>query len=136
MDLVNFEGEIKTPVITAENAKNFHRLRIEVDGNNSFTYVDGILVDAVLAHLPRGGVRLAGRTLNPRGFNDVLTYPRLNEIGFFAGEGCQAHFKYLKVKIFVIFKIRGIFLNRFKIFLFKKRGYNPLNLLFKNSLPG
>lgn len=98
VDLVNFEGEIKTPVITAENAKNFHRLRIEVDGNNSFTYVDGILVDAVLAHLPRGGVRLAGRTLNPRGFNDVLTYPRLNEIGFFAGEGCQAHFKYLKVK--------------------------------------
>lgn len=29
------------------------------------------------------------RCLNPRGVNDVLTYPHLNQIGFFAGEkGC------------------------------------------------
>lgn len=97
-DLVNFEGDVKTPVITAENANAFHRLRIEIDGNNSFTYVDDVLVDAVLAPLPMGGTRLAGRTLNPRGFNDVLTYPRLNEIGFFAGEGCEAQFKYLRVR--------------------------------------
>lgn len=97
-DLVNFEGDVKTPVITAENANAFHRLRIEIDGNNSFTYVDDVLVDAVLSPLPMGGTRLAGRTLNPRGFNDVLTYPRLNEIGFFAGEGCEAQFKYLRVR--------------------------------------
>ena len=98
VDLVNFEGETKTPVITPENAKNFHSLRIEVDGNNSFTYVDDVLVDACLAPLPMGGTKLAGRTLNPRGNNDVLTYPRLNEIGFFAGNGCEAQFKYLKVR--------------------------------------
>ncbi|MCM1135826.1 MAG: glycoside hydrolase family 78 protein [Clostridium sp.] len=98
VDLVNFEGESKTPVITAENAGAFHTLRIEVDGNNSLAYVDDILVDAVMAPMPMGGARLAGRTLNPRGFNDVLTYPRLNEIGFFAGENCKAQFKYLKVK--------------------------------------
>lgn len=98
VDLVNFEGDVKTPVITGENAKDYHSLRIEIDGNNSFTYVDDILVDAVLAPLPMGGTRLAGRTLNPRGFNDVLTYPRLNEIGFFAAKGCKAQFKYLKVR--------------------------------------
>lgn len=97
-DLVNFEGDVKKPVITDENAGDFHRLRIEVDGNNSLTYLDDILVDAVMAPLPMGGARLAGRTLNPRGFNDVLTYPRLNEIGFFAGEGCEGHFKYLTVR--------------------------------------
>lgn len=35
---------------------------------------------------------------HPRGHNDVLTYPRLNEIGFFAGEGDTAYFKDLTVK--------------------------------------
>lgn len=95
--LVNFHGEEKIPVITKENATQFHILRIEVDGNNAFAYVDDILVDAVEQEA-FFGTRLVGRTLNPRGYNDVLTYPRLNEIGFFAGEGDQAYFEYLSVK--------------------------------------
>lgn len=96
--LVNFEGEEKVPVIRDENKHDFHSLRIEVDGNNAYTYVDDILVDAEYKTTPWGTPLLTGRTLNPRGNNDVLTYPRLNEIGFFAGEKDQAYFKYLRVK--------------------------------------
>lgn len=95
-ELVNFQGEEKYPVITRENAGDFHQLRIEIDGNNSMTYVDDILVDAV-EQKEFWGTKLVGRTLNPRGNNDVLTYPRLNEIGFFA-EGTKAFFKYLTVR--------------------------------------
>lgn len=84
-------------LITEENAYDFHCLRIEVDGNNAFTYLDGVLVDAV-AKQEFFGRTVKGRTLNPRGNNDVLTYPRLNEIGFFAGEGDSACFKYLSVR--------------------------------------
>lgn len=68
-----------------------------MDGNNAFTYLDGVLVDAV-AKQEFFGRTVKGRTLNPRGNNDVLTYPRLNEIGFFAGEGDSACFKYLSVR--------------------------------------
>ncbi len=95
--LVSFEGEEKHPLITAENAGDFHTIRIEVEGNNAWTYMDGVLVDAVVTEKPFGKIR-GGRTLNPRGNNDVLTYPRLNEIGFFAGEGSRAYFKYLSVR--------------------------------------
>lgn len=97
VDLVNFDGEEKHPLITKENAQQFHVLKVEVDGNNAWTYVDGVLTDAVLVPLPFGGEKKNGRVLNPRGTNDVLTYPRLNEIGFFAGEGDRAYFSYLKV---------------------------------------
>jgi alpha-L-rhamnosidase len=95
--LINYKGEDKAPIITKENAGQFHTIRIEVDGNNSMTYVDDILVDAV-EKKEFWGVKIAGRQLNPRGDNDVLTYPRLNEIGFFAGEGDTAYFQYLKVQ--------------------------------------
>ena len=95
--LVNFSGEEKIPVITEENQYDFHKLRIEVDGNNSFTYVDDVLVDAVLQK-EFFGTKTVGRVLNPRGHNDVITYPRLNEIGFFAGEGDTAYFKNLTVR--------------------------------------
>lgn len=95
-ELVNFQGEEKIPIITRENAGEFHKLRIEVDGNNSMTYVDDILVDAV-EQKEFWGTKIVGRTLNPRGNNDVLTYPRLNEIGFFADEN-RAFFKHLTVR--------------------------------------
>lgn len=95
--LVNFEGEEKTPIFTKENSWDFHKLRIEVEGNTAKTYVDDILVDAVLEDM-FGYKKISGRVLNPRGHNDVLTYPRLNEIGFYAGEGDKAFFKYLKVR--------------------------------------
>ncbi len=89
--LVNFSGEEKKPLITDENRADFHKLQIQVDGNNAFTYLDDTLVDAVDAQAPFGKIRM-GRTLNPRGYNDVNTFPRLNEIGFFAGEGTRAYF--------------------------------------------
>ena len=95
--VVNFDGEEKEQIITKENAGHFHSMRIEVDGNNSWTYIDGILTDAELLKLPYGEKR-NGRVLNPRGTNDVLTYPRLNRIGFFAGEGSRACFKHLTVR--------------------------------------
>ena len=95
-ELVNFQGEEKIPVITRENAGEFHKVRIEIDGNNSMTYVDDILVDAV-EQKEFWGTKIVGRTLNPRGNNDVLTYPRLNEIGFFA-DGSRAFFKHLTVR--------------------------------------
>lgn len=84
-------------LITSENAAQFHRLRVEVDGNNALAYVDGVLVDAV-ALREFYGTKISGRTLNPRGNNDVLTYPRLNEIGFFAGEEDTAYFRFLSVR--------------------------------------
>lgn len=84
-------------LITEENAYDFHCLRIEADGNNAFAYLDGVLVDAA-AKQEFFGRTVAGRTLNPRGNNDVLTYPRLNEIGFFAGKGDSAYFTCLSVR--------------------------------------
>lgn len=95
--LVNFEGEEKRPIVTAENRYDFHTLKVVVDGNNSFTYLDDILVDAVEKE-EFYGTQIVSRTLNPRGFNDVLTYPRLNEIGFFAGAGDTVYFRDLTVK--------------------------------------
>lgn len=89
--------EASEVLITPENAGAFHRLRIEVDGNNAMAFVDGVLVDAV-ASQEFFGTKISGRTLNPRGNNDVLTYPRLNEIGFFAGEGDTAYFRYFSVR--------------------------------------
>lgn len=61
----------------------FHKLQIDVSGNMAKAYVDGKFVNEV--------------QLNPRGHNDVLTYPRLNKIGFFA-EKEEALFRYYRVK--------------------------------------
>lgn len=60
----------------------FHRLEVLVTGNQAQVSLDGATVGSTLC-------------LNPRGGNDVLTYPRLNEIGFFA-QG-RALFKELTV---------------------------------------
>lgn len=86
----------KEPVITEENRYDAHRLKIEVTGNCAYAYVDGILVDAVEREL--AGRRMkAPRQLNPRRYNDCITYPRLNEIGFFAGAGDTVLFKEIVV---------------------------------------
>ncbi|HJA65532.1 MAG TPA: glycoside hydrolase family 78 protein [Candidatus Mediterraneibacter cottocaccae] len=82
-------------LITEENRYEFHTLKIEVQGNSALAYIDGILVDAVPDQLLH---TIAGRTLNPRGFNDVPTYPRINEIGFFAEEQGTAYFKDITVR--------------------------------------
>lgn len=89
------------PFATVELDKNvnfdeFHCLKIVVDGDKAFTYLDEKPVD--VPETAMGPMKISGRVLNPRGHNDVLTYPRLNEIGFFAGEGDTAYFKDLTVK--------------------------------------
>lgn len=84
-------------ILTEENKYNFHTLRVVVDGNNAAAYLDDVLADAVEKEEPFGR-QIVGRMLNPRGVNDVLTYPRLNEIGFYAGKGDTAYFEYLTVK--------------------------------------
>jgi alpha-L-rhamnosidase len=85
------------PQITAANAYDFHTLRIEVDGNNAVTYLNGGLIDGKWKEYGPKKF-LTGRVLNPRGDNDVLTYPKLCEIGFFAGEDDTAYFKYYSVR--------------------------------------
>lgn len=60
--------------------KQFHTLTVEVGGNQAIACLDGKLIDAVADE----NGKQTGRQLNPRGSNDVLTYPRLNRIGFFA----------------------------------------------------
>lgn len=67
-------------LVGEENKEKFHTFTIRVTGNQAQAYFDQVLVDA-------------GRTLNPRGMNDVLTYPRLNRIGFFAGREGRVYFR-------------------------------------------
>lgn len=74
------------------DAEHFHTLSVLVSGNQAQAYLDGRAVD-----VPAGLCELSGRVLNPRGGNDVLTYPRLNEIGFFAGEKGRVLFRNLTV---------------------------------------
>lgn len=64
--------------------EEFHRLAVEVTGNCASAWIDGELADK-------------RRVLNPRGENDVLTYPRMNEIGFFVEPDGKAYFKNLMV---------------------------------------
>lgn len=94
--LVNWKEKTQE-ILTPENADAFHKLTVEVDGNVAYAYVDGILVDAIEEH-GFFGTRVSGRQLNPRGNNDVLPYPRLNEIGFYAGKGTTGYFKNLTVR--------------------------------------
>ena len=68
-----------------------HSLKVEVTGNNAYTYLDGVKVDYIMQELPpfmrRPGMpekREIPRQLNPTGENDLTTYPLLCESGFFA----------------------------------------------------
>ncbi|MBQ8637793.1 MAG: family 78 glycoside hydrolase catalytic domain [Lachnospiraceae bacterium] len=69
----NVEGGL---LLTRENREQFHTLMIEVSGNQAMAWFDEVLVDSFPAWYGGPG----GRVLNPRGINDVLTYPRLNQI--------------------------------------------------------
>lgn len=76
--------QTELPMLHKDNLYDVHTLRIEVTGNRALAYLDG---------------EAAGNevTLNPRGENDVLTYPRLNEIGFYAGPEGRVLFRNLTV---------------------------------------
>lgn len=65
--------------ISGINADEPFLLRIEVTGNNAAAYINGELVDPA-------------RQLNPLGENDVPTYPRLCDIGYYSSKGTRARF--------------------------------------------
>lgn len=94
----------KKAVITTENRNHFHKLSIAVYGNHAKTFVDGICVDDVIYEeeypLADGEANAKGRILNPLGINDVITFPRMNEVGFTVENG------ELHIKNFVIRNIR------------------------------
>lgn len=85
------------PVITEENRFLPHRLTVEVVGNGAYTYLDGIKIDGA-ERMPQGGKAGAPRQLNPLGAFDVTTFPRLNDIGYYVGEGTEAEFEGLHVR--------------------------------------
>ncbi|WP_182300213.1 alpha-L-rhamnosidase [Cohnella cholangitidis] len=88
MPIVNFEGETKKELFTENNLYEPHEIKIEVTGNSAYAYVDGVLVDAVSS---KSGKPMP-RQLNPLGNNDITTFPRLCEIGYFLASGTSAQF--------------------------------------------
>lgn len=90
--VVAFGTVEKKPVITYENRDKPHNLKIEVTGDCAYAYVDDVLVDAVEFQLPSGEKMVVARPLNPLGFNDVTTFPRMCEIGYYAEKGCEVSF--------------------------------------------
>lgn len=85
-------GENKAPVITYENREKPHNLKVEVTGDCAYAYVDDVLVDALKFQLPTGETMVAARPLNPLGFNDVTTFPRMCEIGYYAEKDFRVEF--------------------------------------------
>lgn len=85
-------------IITEENKRDEHTLYVEVLGNQAKAYIDEKLVDEVIFEPPFApGTQLhVGRQLNPIGNNDVITFPLLNEIGFY-GADSKAVYKNLVV---------------------------------------
>lgn len=91
--------EIPADVISEENKSGSHNLSVEVTGNCAVASIDGHRIDEIEKVLPFDkSIKVkTGRQLNPLGENDVITYPRLNEIGFNVPEGSTAVFERLAV---------------------------------------
>ena len=94
----------KEMVITEDNCHDYHKLSVEVYGNHAKAFVDDICVDDVEYIDPyfndEGRVIRNGRQLNPIGINDVITFPRLNKVGFYVNGGM------VEIKSFKIQDIR------------------------------
>ncbi|MDL2302451.1 glycoside hydrolase family 78 protein [Lachnospiraceae bacterium OttesenSCG-928-D06] len=89
--------DTKELLITEDNKYDFHILTIEVTGNCAYARIDGVLVDGL--YVDRWGEQVCvPRQLNPRGDNDVITYPRLNQIGFYAGPFASVLFRKLEIR--------------------------------------
>ncbi len=95
--VVEFGKGAETAVITEENRYGEHELKVEVIGNCAYAYVDGVLVDAVEKEAFHGK-SLEARQLNPLGFNDTTTFPRLCEVGCYVGAGDRVQFGPIEVK--------------------------------------
>lgn len=113
------EIESGNVLLTEENRNDFHTLSVLVTGNQAQVYFDGYLVDA-----PKNEKGIpAGRVLNPRGENDVLTYPRLNRIGLFAAGNGEVYFRRYRVSnirtpsaVFIDEKTEGSLYGRASVF--------------------
>jgi alpha-L-rhamnosidase len=86
------------PLINDSNRFLPHTLTVEVPGNAAYAYLDGILVDAEEAATFWGGKETRPRQLNPLANNDVIPFPHLCKIGYYAGEGDTARFEGLHVR--------------------------------------
>lgn len=91
----------KREIITEHNCHDYHKLTIKVYGNHAVTFVDDCCVDAVMCEeeLPvtEGQTFTKGRVLNPLGINDVITFPRLNEVGFVVDKG-EIHIRQFMIR--------------------------------------
>ena len=96
-DVCSYDSQSHEPVITEENKYDLHRIRLEITGNCVYTYMDGVRIDADQKTLPWGAQVIAPRQINPLGNNDVNTFPRLNEIGFYVPAGQKAYFDNIQV---------------------------------------
>lgn len=85
------------PVITEDNRFLPHVLKIQVMGNAAYAFVDQVRVDSVKRRT-FSGEKTAPRQLNPLGFNDVTTYPRLCDIGYYVEKGTKATFSGLTIR--------------------------------------
>lgn len=86
------------PLIHDANRCQPHTLTVEVPGNAAYARLDGVLVDAVETATFWGGRETQPRQLNPLGKNDVIPFPHLCKIGYYAGEGDTVHFEGLHVR--------------------------------------
>lgn len=71
------------PIISEQTRNEPHRLKIAVTGNEAQIYLDNSLLS--------GGMNET-LCLNPLGRVDVITYPRLCNVGYYAGPGTTAEF--------------------------------------------
>ena len=98
MDIVDYDSEAREPVITEVNKHDRHVINIQITGNCEYTSIDGKRIDVTTREMPWGGTQEAPRQINPLGNNDVNTFPRLNEIGFYVPQGHTADFEYIKLR--------------------------------------
>lgn len=97
MSITVISEKTMEPIITEENRYQPHTLKVQVMGNAAYAYVDKIRVDSVKRRT-FSGEKIAPRQLNPLGFNDVTTYPRLCQIGYYVEKGTKAAFSGLTVQ--------------------------------------
>lgn len=92
--LLNAEGQA---LLKGESRYEEHKLTLKVTGNCMLTFWDEVLVDFEEREI-FGSRRQVGRQINPLGFNDTTTYPRLCKVGCFVKKGSKALFRDLQIK--------------------------------------
>ncbi|WP_050008293.1 alpha-L-rhamnosidase [Butyrivibrio sp. WCE2006] len=86
VNICDYDDKDKNPIISKDNLYDEHVIDIQVMGNSAYALIDEKRVDVTVTKTFFGEME-APRVLNPLGDNDVNTYPRLNDIGFFVPKG-------------------------------------------------